>query len=224
MPRCAAATVGTYGPSAATGSDSCGMQVVRVDSADAVTIRILPNGATYSSDVKRLRKAVPTSAPPFISASPRIVGTSAHRRASSAPPFISASSALDVAALERALAAKFSHVSRSVRLNPHAQPGTPLHQRFVDAAAAAADSKVVDVMLHGTPEANIDSILQTSLRGRACGTCWFTDDHNTASSYADSASRMIAFAVLRNKNDTNNIITTQHPAHHLPLFELQRAQ
>jgi hypothetical protein len=169
--------------------------VVRLDSADFVTIRILPSGPTYSSDVKRLRKAVPT--------------TSSTAVADAAP----LASVVDVAALERAFAAKFAAVARSVRRNPHAQPGTPLHERFAAAAAAAADAKTNDIMLHGTDEQNIDSILQESLRGRAyCGTCWFTDDHDTASGYAHNARRMIAFAVLRDKGDTSKIITTRDKA------------
>jgi hypothetical protein len=179
-------------------------QVVRVDSPSAVTIRILPSGPTYSSDIKRLRKVRPDDG-----------------QVSSGAAAAPSTHALDVAALERALAAKFSAMASSARPNPHAAPGTPLHSRFAAAAAAAAGEKVVDIMLHGSPDENIESIKQTSLRGRAgCGTCWFTDDPSTATSYARGARRMIAFAVLRNKGHTAPIYTTQDPAHHLPLFEM----
>ncbi len=188
---------------------SCLPQVVCVNSPSAVTIRILPSGPTYSSDVKRLRK---------VSADDGVV-------TKTDDPTTATTNVLDIAALERSLAAKFPKLASSARHNPHAAPGTPLHSRF--AAAAAAPNKVVDIMLHGTAEANVDSILQSSLRGRAgCGTCWFTDDLNTAAEYAKSrggAKRMIAFAVLRDKGHAGNIYTTTDAAHHLPLFEMDHA-
>jgi hypothetical protein len=174
-------------------------QVVRVNSPSDVTIRILPNGPTYSSDVKRLRKVVQPAAP-----------------AAAALP------AVDVAALQKKMATKFPVLARTARPNPHAAPGTPLHSRFAAAAAKAADKKI-DIMVHGTPKANVDSILQTSLRGRpGCGTSWFTDSLRTAAQYANNrggAQRMIAFAVLRDKNHAHDIFTTTDAAHHLPLFE-----
>ncbi len=167
-----------------------------MDSPAEVTIRILPHGPTYSSDVKRLRKVRPESS-------------------GSAPP----THALDVPALQQKLAAKFSSALpiSDARLNPHAAPGTPLHTRFAAAAVASRGAKEVDIMLHGSPEHNVDSILQSSLRGR---TCWFTDDVGTAADYAYGAQRIIAFAVLRDKGHADDVYTTQDPAHHLPLFEL----
>jgi hypothetical protein len=188
---------------------SCPPQVVCVNSPGAVTIRILPNGPTYSSDVKRLRK---------VSADDGAV-------TKTDPTTTATTNVLDIAALERSLAAKFPQLATSARHNPHAAPGTPLHSRF--AAAAAAPNKTIDIMLHGTAETNVDSILQTSLRGRpGCGTCWFTDDLNTAAEYAKSrggAKRMIAFAVLRDKGHAGSIYTTNDAAHHLPLFEMDHA-
>jgi hypothetical protein len=184
---------------------SCPPQVVRVDSPAAVTIRILPHGPTYSSDVKRLRK---------VSADDGAITQTDGGATTTA--------AVDVAALERSLARKFPTLAHRARPNPHAAPGTPLHSRF--AAAAAAPNKIVDIMVHGTPEANVDSILQSSLRGRpGCGTCWFTDDLNTAAQYARGAKRMIAFAVLRDKGHSYPIYTTSDAAHHLPLFEMDYA-
>jgi hypothetical protein len=179
--------------------------VVSAGSADAVIIRILPNGPTYSSDAKRLRKVRSGD------------GDVQKSEAGAA----AAAAALDMEALRLTLAKKVPALARTARPNPHAAPGTPLHTRFME-AAAAAEGKVVDAMLHGTHDSNVDSILQESLRGRACGTCWFTDDLDTASGYAGGAKRMIAFAVLRDKGHTHPIYTTKQPAHHLPLFEMER--
>ena len=179
--------------------------MVSAGSSDAVTIRILPSGPTYSSDIKRLRKVRPQDGEVIQNGN---------------VPFVT--HALDVAALELVLATKFDKMAASARANPHAAPGTPLHSRFAAAAAAAAPHKVVDVMVHGTHESNVDSILQSSLRGReSSGTCWFTDDINTASQYARGAQRLIAFAVLRDKNHTQHIYPPSDPAHHLPLFEMR---
>ncbi len=117
-------------------------------------------------------------------------------------PFSWECDAIDVAALHRTLAAKFPQLALTARLNPHAAVGTPQHARFAAAAKARAEDMVIDVMLHGTPEKNIDSILQTSLRGRArCGTCWFTDHLPTAAIYACGARRVIVFAVLRDNRE-----------------------
>lgn len=150
-----------------------------MDSSDAVTIRILPSGPTYSSDVLRLRKVKPTDG--------EVKSTNG------------SAATIDVAVLQQKLASKFPQLATSAVPNPHAAPGTPLHSRFASAAAAAPD-KVVDVLVHGTKDSNIDSILRSSLRGRAgCGTVWFTDDIHTANGYAGGAKRMIAFAVLRDK-------------------------
>lgn len=185
--------------------------MVKADSSDAVTIRIVPSGVTYSSDIKRLRKVRPEDGE--VKKSDVDAGDKGL-----------ITTALDVAALERALSAKFSNIASGARHNPHAAPGTQLHSRFVKAAAEAAPHKVVDVMVHGTAEDNIDSIMQTSLRGRAgCGTCWFTDDIQVASGhgYAMGAQRIIGFAVLRDKGHTHPIYTTKDPAHHLPLFEMR---
>ena len=140
------------------------LQVVRVDSPDRVTIRILPDGPTYKSDVKRLRKP-----------------------------------ALDVTELKNKFTSKFADFAKDAgRLNPHAAPGTPLHTRFALAAAESKDTKVVDIMLHGTRDENVDSILKASLRGRpGCGTSWFTDMYDTAMKYVGEERGLIAFAVLR---------------------------
>ena len=189
-------------------------QVVRVDSATAVTIRIKPSGVVYSSDIKRLRKVLDNKAR----------GDGKHITCNSAPASNEASQfteALDIAALASTVSEKFAKSVTIVRTNPHAMPGTALHQRFVEAAKALEDTKKVDIMLHGTPPRNVDSILQSSLRGRAaCGTCWFTDHFQTASCYARGAERFIAFAVLRDKAHAQPIYTTRDQAHHLPLFEL----
>ena len=177
-------------------------QVVRVDSSAAVTVSIR-NGPTHSSDIRRLRKAGATPS-------------------SSSSDNGSHGASVDVAALERALAAKWPGIAPTARRNPHAQPGTPLHTRFVNALAQHAGRKVVDVLLHGTAEGNIESIKQESLRG---STCWFTHSLPTAEEYARSrggAKRILAFAVLRDAHDTGPVYTTNDPAHHLPLFEMDR--
>ncbi len=114
-------------------------QVVRVHSPSTVTIRILPDGPTYASDIKRLRKLSAADV-----------------------------DAINAALMQQTLAAKFPELARSARPNPHAAPGTALYSRFAAAAAAEAPNKVVDIMVHGTSEQNVDSILKSSLRGRRC--------------------------------------------------------
>ena len=130
----------------------------------------------------------------------------------------------------------------------HASPGSNLHARFVAAAAANTPNKVVDVLLHGTPETNVDSILSNGC-GVLCGSCcqqltgnenrvrlplrlhggstntsWFTSDLSTAMQYARQGAepkRLVAFAVLRDKATVVQPITTiNDPAHHLPMFEV----
>jgi hypothetical protein len=203
--------------------------VVRVYSSTAVTIRIKPNGPTYSSDVIRLRKVQKFDIMPV----PRMYQESLYEQAMAAACFYidsagrwqlgqHASGVVDMTQLQRTLAKKFPSMASTARPNPHAAPGTPLHARFAAAAVAAGSSKVVDIMLHGTPETNIDSILQTSLRSQhAYHLCWFTDTISKAVYYARGAKRIIAFAVLRDKNDAEPICTTQDPAHHLPLMLME---
>jgi hypothetical protein len=227
-------------------------QVLSVDSDDAVTVRIAPHGATFTTDIKRLRKAEDDDDGRIVlnmaalertiartvaggGSSPRLADMPASVRehastvrraalrtmdATLIALKIKRPDTIDVAALQRTLADKFPHLAPMARLNPHAAVGTPQRTRFAAAARARAEDMVIDVMVHGTPDANIDSILQTSLRGRACGTCWFTDNLPTASYYTCGARRIIAFAVLRDKSDRNHICTTKDPAHHLPLFEM----
>lgn len=46
--------------------------------------------------------------------------------------------------------------------NPHAQPGTPLYKQFVAARARCFDRRV-QLVFHGTPAKNIDSICRNGL-------------------------------------------------------------
>lgn len=133
---------------------------------------------------------------------------------------------VDFATCETLLRSKFPALTqKGVLFNAHALPGSHLHQRF-SAAAARAPHKHVDVMLHGTSEANIPSVLsQGLLRSHArSGGFWLTDCHQTADGYARGASRVVAFAVLRPRDATHPIYTLslEEEDHILPLFVLTR--
>lgn len=104
---------------------------------------------------------------------------------------------VDVAALRARLAEKWPHFASRARLNPHAAPGTFLHNRFASAVSRASN-KHIDLYLHGTREENIDSIVQTSLtlaKTRRAA-FWFTVRPETALSYTHGAKRLLVFAVL----------------------------
>jgi hypothetical protein len=49
--------------------------------------------------------------------------------------------------------------------NPHAAPGTPLYERFIAARARCRDP-TVQLVWHGTPEANVDAICRSGLDPR----------------------------------------------------------
>ena len=71
---------------------------------------------------------------------------------------------LEVQALQAKLQARFPDIcdEDSVVVNRHAAPGSRLWQRFAQAVAAAPNG-VVDVYLHGTAAANLESVLMHSL-------------------------------------------------------------
>ena len=174
--------------------------VKSIDSGTHCTVSI-HGGATYSSDMFRLRKIA--SASETNGGSPTVT-------------------ALDIASLESRFRAKVPTLSSSVKHNPWAAPGTRLHSRFVSALTQAADREV-DVFLHGSPESNVNSILSQSLlaeRSRDGYQFWFTDHIPKAMEYAGTAKRMVAFAILKPRNAANPVEILSDPAHHLPLFEV----
>jgi len=133
---------------------------------------------------------------------------------------------VDFAACELLLHTKFPNLTqKGVLFNAHALPGSHLHQRFASAVAAAPHMRV-DVMLHGTHEANIASVLAQGLRrDRArSGGFWLTDCAVTAGQYARGASRLVAFAVLRPVEAAGAasiyVLTLEQEALILPLFIL----
>jgi hypothetical protein len=99
-------------------------------------------------------------------------------------------------------------------------------------AGAAAVVPHIHLLLHGTPEENVDSILASSLRGRAvCNTRWFSNSVDIAGQYARGASRLIIFAVFRPlgapygyalPHGCPTIYTLREDAHHVPLFVARR--
>jgi hypothetical protein len=103
------------------------------------------------------------------------------------------------------------------------------------AGSAAAAARHIHLLLHGTPEPNVNSILATSLRGRQyCNTRWFTNSVDIAGQYARGATRMIIFAVFRPLECAYGgyaglpaggptIYTLREDAHHVPLFVARRS-
>jgi hypothetical protein len=134
-----------------------------------------------------------------------------------------------------------------VQLNPRLTiPGAGLLRAFRQPIAratgeelvgggAVAAARHIQLLLHGTPEQNVDSILATSLRGRPhCNTRWFSNSVDVASQYARGASRIIIFAVFKpvvqvypgywyvSPPDHPTIYTLTVDAHHVPLFVARR--
>jgi hypothetical protein len=110
-----------------------------------------------------------------------------------------------------------------VRLNPAAvAPRGPLYSRFAAARAATEHTHTVQLMLHGSPEANVDSILASSLRGRpGCNSRWLTSCEITAKGYMRGASRIVVFAVLTPKAPHSSppyVHISTDDAHQVPLF------
>ena len=99
-----------------------------------------------------------------------------------------------------------------------------LATRFATAWTAAMDTHDVRLLLHGSPEHNIDSILEHGVRGRAaCNTRWLTSCPITAAGYARGAQRMVVCATLLPKVGVDSgIFTINRDEHHLPLFVAQR--
>jgi hypothetical protein len=114
---------------------------------------------------------------------------------------------------------------RDVRVNPAVVRGAPLFTRFTSAVAAAGAASRVRLLLHGTAEENIDSILTSGLRGGAGNLRWFTSCLDVASVYARDAQRIIIFAVLRPtpcSSFPGKAYTIDIDAHHVPLFVARR--
>jgi hypothetical protein len=205
------------------------VQVVGPATDTHVTIRIKASGVTYPSDIFRLRHMVPEEHTPAPAEAEAVVKAAKKSRVDAAAAADGVEDALGagvklngtpVEALQSLVAAKYPNLS-DVRVNPPAAaPRGPLFTRFAAALEATKETHTVDFMLHGTAEANIDSILKTSLRGRpGCNQRWLTSCVSTATGYAKGASRMVIFAVLKPKVYANaNIHISTDDAHQLPLF------
>ncbi len=117
---------------------------------------------------------------------------------------------------------------KDVRVNPALARGWHLLERFAAAVEAAGDTRRIELLLHGTPEANVDSVLTTPLR--ACpheNARWFSNCVAIAQQYARGAQRQVIFAVLNptaqpyggyGVYNRSTIYTSAEEAHHLPLF------
>jgi hypothetical protein len=130
---------------------------------------------------------------------------------------------LDVLATE---AAALYPALKDVRVNPAIVPGAPLYERFAAAVDAAGDERRIELLLHGTYEHNIDSILASGLRGSLyCNTRWLTSCPRVASHYTRRAKRIVIFAVLNPKPCSSypgKAYTVTVDSHHLPLFVARR--
>lgn len=92
----------------------------------------------------------------------------------------------------------------AVTENEHARPGRPLYERFL-AAWRSSTTKTVELVFHGTLEANVDAILKDSLdpglRGRKHGQAhgpgeYFGLTFQTSLNYIEGGRKMLVFAVL----------------------------
>ena len=167
--------------------------ILAVESATHARIQLdTGTRAVYSSSIFRLRlasprrhrAAVPAAAPASVPAA--------------APVF-----PVNIETLKQKVAT-LGVPSKAVVVNAHAALGMPLHQEFAALALQLAATHEVDVLLHGSPEANVDSILRKGLCPQYCksgpGTFWLTKHYTTAQTYMRGAKRLVAFAVLRPKN------------------------
>jgi hypothetical protein len=157
--------------------------VISVDCVHQVTIR-LDSGTqvTYASDINRLRLVSSSSSPAFTQA-PAENANTAH--------------ALDVGHLKSALVEKLAPSGipeTAVKVNAHAAPGSQMHTKFAQRAKELADTHVLDVLLHGSSEDNVPSILRSSLlltKSKNLTSFWLTTNLQTA------RVRMIAVCLLR---------------------------
>jgi hypothetical protein len=203
-----------------------------------VMIRITTTGVTYPSDIFRLRhlEPMPAALAPAEAAEakkPALVAAAVEKAKKKPAVAAVVEDALGsgsggvnlngtpVEALQSLVAAHYPALS-DARVNPAAAaPHGPLFQRFAAALEATKETHGVEFMLHGTSEANIDSILATSLRGRpGCNRRWLTSCVATASGYMKGASRIVIFAVLRPKASAAScpIHVSTDDAYQIPLF------
>jgi hypothetical protein len=116
-----------------------------------------------------------------------------------------------------------------VRPNPAITRDSEVLRRFTAALQAAGGADAVKFLVHGTPEHNVDSILQSSLRGSPYGNRrWFTSCVRTARNHVlsrgSSLQRMIIFAVLHPAPFVSStyvrgtVFTITEDAHNVPLF------
>ena len=147
------------------------------DSSTHVIIR-LDHGtcATYSSDIRRLRHAKSQK-----SAS-RAAETST--AADVKKPKHVDQEAVDILELKRKLDAKLYAVPvAQVNVNAHAAPGAPMFAKFAQTARQLSGTHALDVLLHGSAEHNVESILQNSLsvtHSKHGSKFWMTSDWSTA--------------------------------------------
>jgi hypothetical protein len=116
---------------------------------------------------------------------------------------------------------------KDVRVNPAVVRGATLFERFTAAVESAGARCSVELLLHGTPEENVDSILTSPLRGWARSQLrYFSNCEATAAAYARGAPRQVIFAVLNPAKQpiygSKAIFTISEEAHHLPLFVARR--
>lgn len=207
-----------------------------MDSATHVTIRLAGSGVTYSSDAFRLRHKTPPAESALAPAEEGYMATSGIENlfiklmSGSLLPGCSVSALFaqrtkELLGLLYADAAEqqFGDVLCDIQVNTALSE--TLAARFMAAWDAAKDTHDIHLLLHGSPEENVDSILKHGVRGRAgCNTRWLTSCPNTAVGYACDAQRIIVCATLLPKQATANgsyIFTINRDEHHVPLFVAQ---
>ena len=118
----------------------------------------------------------------------------------------------------------------SVTPNPFAQPGQPLYNRFVEQWQRVENQKI-QLVFHGTPEQNINSILKTGLDpARRCGQSlgrgeYFGACAVTSLPYCRMGQKMLVFAILLDKSgatrNNGSVLVIHKSSHQLPLFVVE---
>lgn len=132
----------------------------------------------------------------------------------------------------RVAAASHLAAVEAVVENEHARPGTPLFKRWQQAWEAASE-KGIELVFHGTPDANVDAILRSGLDPALRGTRngqglgpgeYFALQSHSSVAYCRGGRRLLVFAVLSCPSGITarspTVLVLHKPEHHLPLFTL----
>jgi len=132
----------------------------------------------------------------------------------------------------RVAAASHLAAIEAVIENEHARPGTPLFTRWQKAWEAATE-KGIQLVFHGTPDGNVESILRSGLDPNLRGTRngqglgpgeYFALQSHSSVAYCRGGRRVLIFAVLTCPTGITarspTVLVLHKPEHHLPLFTL----